>query len=504
MTRETSSVGHPNGGALFGGCPAWYRAGVSDQLPPPPPPPGAGGPSFPPLPPQQPFSTQPPSFQPPPPVVPGPGAPFSGGEPPKRGVPSWVWIVGGVLLLVIVGSLVITLSGGDDEKNSSGDTEQTDETTDDTTDETTDDTTEDTTEDTTDDTTDDTEVDSTVTPLTLPSTVVPVTVVPGTEAPDDTEAPESGDEVAGAPAGSTGDRESPVPAGEIADARNGWRLQVLEVVTNATDQVMAASEFNEPPPAGSQYTLVKVAFGFFGTDDPQSLFMPTITAVGPSNAELPEECGTIPQPLDLFVDAFAGGVAVGNLCYTATPEDAAALQLFIVSDFFDETGTFLQAVPPAAPPTPMATLAGPQPGAVSSEGRANKVALGTATDVGDGWTLTVTGAARDITDAVAAENEFNDPAPEGFRFVGVDVTMAFNGDGSAAPFEVTTNVVDDGNIQRASFCGVFPNELDEFTDLFSGGSASGTLCYVVPADQIPNMVIYTSSFDADRKFLATS
>jgi hypothetical protein len=428
----------------------------------------------------------------PPPITPGPGAPFSGGEAPKRGVPVWAWIVGGVLLLVIVGALVLTFTGGDDDKDASDTTEQTDDT--------------DAPEDTEapDDTTVETAVDTTIPPLTLPSTVAPDTIVPGTEAPPVTDATPSADEVAGAPAGITGDRTTPVPAGQIADAGNGWRLQVLEVVPDATAQVAAASEFNDPAPAGSQFTLVKVAMGYFGTDDPQSLFLPTITGVGPSNAELDTSCGTVPQPLDLFVDAFAGGVAVGNLCFIATPDDAANLQLFMVADFFDEEGTFLQAAPPAAPPTPMAGLPGPQPGATSTDGRNAKVPLNTPTAVDPEWTLTVTGAARDITDAVAAENEFNDPPPEGFRFVGVDVTLAYNGSGSAAPFEVTTNVVDNGNIQRGSFCGVFANELDSFTDLFAGGSASGTLCYVVPADQIGNMVIYTSPFDADRLFFATS
>ena len=427
----------------------------------------------------------------PPPITPGPGAPFSGGEAPKRGVPTWAWIVGAVLVLVIVGALVVTFTGGDDDKDASApdDTEQTDDTT-------------------TDDTTVDTEPDSTIVettvpPLTLPSTVAPDTIVPGTEVPD-TEAPSTEDVIAGAPDGASGTRDAPVPAGTIADGGSGWRLQVLEVVPDGTSIVMAASEFNEAPPAGQVYTLVKVALGFFGTDDPQSLFMPTITGVGPSSTELDTSCGTVPGQLEQFADAFAGAVAVGNLCFVASPDDAANLQLFVNADFFnDNAGSFLQAVPPAAPPTPMAGLPGPQPGAASTAGRTSPIPLGTATDVGDGWTLTVTGAARDITDAVAAENEFNDPPPDGFRFVGVDVTLAFDGDGSAAPFEVTTNVVDGGNLQRTGFCGTVPGELDTFTDLFAGGTASGTLCFVVPADQVGNLVMYDAPFDTDRQFFAT-
>ena len=73
--------------------------------------------------------------------------------------------------------------------------------------------------------------------------------------------------IEGAPEGVTGDRSAPVPSGEIADVGRGWRVQVLDVIEDGTD-VMMAEDFNGPPPDGSRYTLVDVAVGY-GVDEPR-------------------------------------------------------------------------------------------------------------------------------------------------------------------------------------------------------------------------------------------
>ena len=130
-----------------------------------------------------------------------------------------------------------------------------------------------------------------------------------------------GDEVAGAPAGATGDRANPVAAGAIADVGSGWRLQILSINPDAAGVIIGENSFNEPPPAGSTFTLITVALGYFGLEDPKSSFETTISAVGAANVELGFECGVIPQPLDVFGGDISGGVIVGNLCFVTTPED---------------------------------------------------------------------------------------------------------------------------------------------------------------------------------------
>jgi hypothetical protein len=309
------------------------------------------------------------------------------------------------------------------------------------------------------------------------------------------------DEVAGSPAGSTGTRSNPVALGQIADIGAGWRLQVVQVV-DGTEAVAAVSEFNDPPPAGSAFTLVTVAIGYFGREDPKSAFEPNVSAVGASSVELPTDCGLIPDGLDVFRDVFAGGVVVGNLCFVTQAADADVLQLYATGGFFSGDEVYLDARP-GGPALPMEGLTGPREGAAATPMRLDPKPLGVTSDIGSGWTLTVTGAARDITDAVAAEGSFNDPPPQGFRFVGVDVALDYSGDGVSSAFDVTTRAVASDNLELTGYCGSVPGALDEFVDVFSGGSIAGTICFVVPQGSTGLLLYSSTGFDAPLTWFAT-
>lgn len=325
-------------------------------------------------------------------------------------------------------------------------------------------------------------------------TTEPTTGPTETFEPVDTSAPTSADDVvAGAPDGIGGDRNSPVPAGTIADIGGGWRLQVIAVEDDATATITGANEFNAPPPDGSHFSLVTVVLGYFGFDDPVSSFEPTISAVASSNTGLDSNCGVIPNELPIFNDLFSGAVSTGNLCFVTTAADAGQVQLYATTRFGD-TEVFLDASATRTGATPMTGLRGVQPGTSSAAARLAPNPLGTAVDVGDGWTMTVTGAAQDITDAVLAENQFSDPPPDGYRFVGVGVELAYSGDGGASGFDVTIGAVGDGNNAGATnSCGLVPGELDQFTDVFAGGAVAGNVCFVVPVADVETIVAYAST-----------
>ena len=397
------------------------------------------------------------------------------------GLPAWGWLC--ILLVAAVGvGGSIALSGGDDNSKSTSTTIIT--------------------------------LDTTPTSETLPvsdDTTAPTLTTPADTEPDITE-PEiteptvsnSTDEVAGAPAGQRGTRDAPVAAGGIADIGGGWRLQVLGVTFDATNEILAYTDFNDPPPAGSTFTLIKVAMGYFGIEDPRFAFEPSVSALGGASVELTGGCGSIPDELNTFRDVFAGGVLMGNLCFVTPPADAGKLQLYAIGgSFFEDTEVYLEATQPAAA-TPMATLKGPQTGATKTPARLAPTAVGTTADVGNGWSITITATAHDITDAVVAENSFNDPPPAGFRFIGVDVTYTFNGTGSDSAFTVTTSAVADSNVALSNECGVIPTPLDEFVDVFAGGSISGLLCFVVPADSAGFAMYSSASFDIAPVWFATT
>ncbi len=338
----------------------------------------------------------------------------------------------------------------------------------------------------------------------VPGATGPTVVTAASEVPTvPPTAPPATNEVPGTPAGTVGDRANPVPPGTVADIGGGWRLQVLNVNPDAAAAIAAVNQFNEPPPAGNSFTLVTVAVGYFGLEDPKSAFETTISAVGASNVELPAECGVVPQELDSFGEIFTGGVVVGNVCFVTTPDDVGSLQLYATGNPASNNKVFLDASSSPQSPAPMAALVGPQPGASATPSRLAPTPLGTAADVGGGWKLTVTSAASDITDSLTAENQFRDPPPDGYRFFGVGVTYEYDGAGSSSAFNVGTNAVGAGNVSLSTDCGFFSTQIDLTADVFSRGSVSGTVCFVVPSSS-PKMVIYASALlDGPNVMFAT-
>lgn len=323
--------------------------------------------------------------------------------------------------------------------------------------------------------------------------------------PSATEPPTDSDDdsIAGAPSGERGDRSNPVPAGAIADLGDGWRLQVLDVIHDATTLVFEENQFNDPPPDGARFTLVTVALGYFGTNDPSAAPVSSISAIGSADTELSWRCGVIPDALPSFNSFFAGGVLTGNLCFVTDPDDAEWLQLSAVARFGVEQ-VFLEAsVAPTAVEV-LSPIRGINAGAAATEARRSPTPIGEAADMGDDWTFQVTSPAVDITDAVAAENMFNAPPPEGFRFIGVEVEYSYRGVGAASPSWVFVKAVGDSNVELVGSCGVTPDSVDLFTDVVAGGSTSGTLCFVVPDDDIGSLVLYGSAdVRHDTQFFAT-
>ena len=306
------------------------------------------------------------------------------------------------------------------------------------------------------------------------------------------------------PSGITGTRDAPVPAGQIADIGGDWRLQVLDVIPDASAQMAAADEFFQPAPSGSTYMLVRLALGYFGTEDPKVGFEPDLAVLGTSSVALDDFClVTVPNEVAFFNYMFSGGVVTGNACFIAPLDEAGTFVLFGKGDFFADEGIYLELASPISPVQPMAALVGPQPGAASTAARLDAAPVGTQTAVGTDWQLTVTGAARDITPEVIAENEFNDPPPAGFHYVGIEVTFVYNGAGGATPASVSIGSLGADNVEHKGYCGLVPAEVDTFTELFAGGSASGTMCLVMPDDGAAFTLFATADFNG-FVWLATS
>ena len=179
-------------------------------------------------------------------------------------------------------------------------------------------------------------------------------------------------------------------------------------------------------------------------------------------------------------------MTTGALCGEVPSGEIIGMSLAVERSFSDNPVFFDPTL--TGTPVPVVGASGPQPdGSLTSE-RQSPIAVGTPTDVGDDWTLTVNGLLPDASTIIAA-NEFNDPAPAGSEYVLVDVTIAFAGEGSASAAAVDLDLVGDSNVAVAGGdCSVsFDGQLDRFSDVFSPGEVTGSVCFLVASSDVASL-----------------
>ena len=161
-----------------------------------------------------------------------------------------------------------------------------------------------------------------------------------------------------------------------------------------------------------------------------------------------------------------------------------------------------------APPSVESSAVAPS-AAAGSGTREQPIPAGTPATLGD-WTITFDPTNTNAGEIVAAENQFNDPAPEGRQFVMVKVNATYAGEGSKmAAVDLRIQFVGSaGNSFGSSMddnCGVIPDQLIDTGEVFAGATASGNECVSVPVDQIAGGAWSVKvGFDSDGTFFALS
>lgn len=113
------------------------------------------------------------------------------------------------------------------------------------------------------------------------------------------------------------------------------------------------------------------------------------------------------------------------------------------------------------------------------------------------WTVVVNSVDLNANEEIAAEDTFNEPAPEGKVFVLVNVTVTYNGNdpqGKAAPFQVEY-VSKDGNtigIYDNFTYVTYPDRFNIGQSLYEGASASGNLLLTLPEKDLTEGVLAVS------------
>lgn len=116
--------------------------------------------------------------------------------------------------------------------------------------------------------------------------------------------------------------------------------------------------------------------------------------------------------------------------------------------------------------------------------RDNPLPLGTEIKSSE-WTVIVNSVTFSATDAVLAENMFNDPPQPGMEYALVNYSVTYTGDdpdGQSPVFVSVAYVTADGvTIDGTEALVVAPQEIDVLTTLYNGGSVSGNIVLEVPS-----------------------
>ncbi len=332
--------------------------------------------------------------------------------------------------------------------------------------------------------------------------------------PDATETTAAGATITTAPPAATtepasaGTLDDPIPAGTWATV-GAVDAVVLATQPDATEVVLADNEFNEEPAPGNRFVIWRVAVANVG-DEPTPLIAElSFSVVGPSAVayDASSYCGVIPDEFDAFREVFPGGRVEGNLCWEVADEDADDLVLLI--DEFALSGD--RAVFAAADSDVALAVDYPIPAVPDTDGplgsRGNPLPLGETVTVAD-WNIAVTGVIEDATAVVLGENTFNEPPADGRQFFIVAIEATYDGAASDMLFASTLfNVVGSRAVSYtgADSCGVVPNELDAFSEVFPGGTVAGNLCWSVHSDDVDGLVFYLQesfAFDSEPTFVA--
>lgn len=152
---------------------------------------------------------------------------------------------------------------------------------------------------------------------------------------DGTAAQEGAAEEEGAEAGT---RANPYSLGSVIENEE-WRVVVNSVDLAATDAVLAANQFNEPPAEGSEYILVNYSATYLGDDPngqmPAMLSVEYVTADGTTVNGF-DSIAIAPEPIDTTSSLYTDGTATGNVTFTVPTATAGQGVLAVRPGMFDD------------------------------------------------------------------------------------------------------------------------------------------------------------------------
>ncbi|MDW3217209.1 MAG: hypothetical protein R8F63_01240 [Acidimicrobiales bacterium] len=311
------------------------------------------------------------------------------------------------------------------------------------------------------------------------------------------------------------DAPAAVQMDSFGDADDSVWNVVVSPPADVTAAVLAANQFNDPPPDGVVFAgfRVEMTLASAGKEPLSPSFNfsweilggATATAYDAFTVELEGfGCGVTPDDFDDFSEVFVGGTLDGLVCIPLPSEDLSDPGTAVAVHHISDSRTVFAAdgSPGVAAPVPA-----PRDDINSGSGDGTRVAphpyggpveitLDTFGDAdGSVWSVQVE-RPEDITDAVLADNQFIEPPPAGVRYIGFEVRMRLLEAGKeplAPGFNFTWELLGGetravyraGTIETGNFgCGPVPQEFDDFTEVFVDGLLEGWVCVPLPVGDV--------------------
>ncbi|OAA23578.1 hypothetical protein UG55_103512 [Frankia sp. EI5c] len=132
-----------------------------------------------------------------------------------------------------------------------------------------------------------------------------------------------------------GTRQRPLPAGTTVKVGD-WQVTLGPTVLDATAQITAENQFNDPPAAGRQFVLVPVNVTYAGTGSGTPWVDLSIRFYGSGGNTFgaggtDDYCGVVPNSFNNVSEMFPEASAAGNAC-VSVPGDQAAGGSWIVEE----------------------------------------------------------------------------------------------------------------------------------------------------------------------------
>lgn len=135
-----------------------------------------------------------------------------------------------------------------------------------------------------------------------------------------------------------GSRANPVPLGTPATLNDEWRVTVVGTTPNANAAVHTENQFNDPPPTGQQFFIVRVAATYLG-EGSSTMFDLGFKGLDSGNVTYDGSCGVVPDELPSS-EVFQNGTITGNVCWPVASDRTDSLLMFADVSFRESRAFF--------------------------------------------------------------------------------------------------------------------------------------------------------------------